>query len=35
MKNKREMRELREEKGLCRFLIYDNATVGNNDILIF
>ena len=35
MKNMREMRELEEEEGFCRFLIHDNIVVGDNDILIF
>ena len=35
MKNKREMREMGEEEGLCRFLIHDNVVVQDRGILIF
>ena len=35
VKNMREMGEMGEEEGLCTFLIRDNITVGDNDILFY
>ena len=35
MKNIREMEKMGEEKGFCRVLICDNATVGDSGILFF
>ena len=31
----KNMREMGEEEGLCTFLIRDNTTVGDNDILFY
>ena len=35
MKNMREMGEMGEEEGFYKFLIRDNAVVGDSDILNF